>query len=41
MNTTPVIFVLSPGADPIADLIALAKTRGMENRLKILSLGQG
>ena len=40
-NTTPVIFVLSPGADPIADLIALAKTRGMENRLKILSLGQG
>jgi len=40
-NTTPVIFVLSPGADPIADLIALAKGKGMENRLKILSLGQG
>lgn len=29
-NTTPVIFVLSPGADPIADLIALAKSKGMD-----------
>lgn len=38
---TPVIFVLSPGADPIADLIGLAKARGMEARLKVLSLGQG
>jgi len=41
LNATPVIFVLSPGADPIADLIALAKSRGMDQRLKILSLGQG
>lgn len=40
-NTTPVIFVLSPGADPIADLMALAKARGMDARLKVLSLGQG
>lgn len=38
---TPVIFVLSPGADPIADLIALAQARGMGERIKILSLGQG
>jgi dynein heavy chain len=38
---TPVIFVLSPGADPIADLIALATARGMGERIKILSLGQG
>lgn len=38
---TPVIFVLSPGADPIADLMALAKGSGMEARLKVLSLGQG
>jgi len=30
MSTTPVIFVLSPGADPIADLIALAKSKGMD-----------
>ena len=40
-NVTPVIFVLSPGADPIADLISLAKAKGMEERLKIISLGQG
>ena len=40
-NATPVIFVLSPGADPIADLIQLAKSRGLNERLKILSLGQG
>jgi dynein heavy chain len=40
-NATPVIFVLSPGADPIADLMALARARGMEARLKNLSLGQG
>jgi dynein heavy chain len=38
-NLTPVIFVLSPGADPIADLVSLAKARGMGDRLKILSLG--
>lgn len=40
-NATPVIFVLSPGADPISDLLALAKARGMEARIKVLSLGQG
>lgn len=40
-NTIPIIFVLSPGADPIADLIALAKSKGMDQRLKIISLGQG
>jgi dynein heavy chain len=40
-NTTPIIFVLSPGADPITYLIGLAKSKGMDQRLKILSLGQG
>lgn len=38
-NMTPIIFVLSPGADPILDLIALAKSKGMETRLHTLSLG--
>jgi dynein heavy chain len=40
-STTPIIFVLSPGADPITYLIGLAKSKNMESRLKILSLGQG
>lgn len=39
--TTPIIFVLSPGADPIVYLLNLAKAKNMEARLKILSLGQG
>jgi dynein heavy chain len=38
---SPIIFILSPGADPIPNLQLLAKQRGMEDRLKILSLGQG
>lgn len=40
-NTAPIIFVLSPGADPIMYLVGLAKSKGMDTRLKILSLGQG
>ena len=40
-STTPIIFVLSPGADPITYLQNLAKLKNMESRLKILSLGQG
>lgn len=39
--TTPLIFVLSPGADPIVYLMDLAKEKDMESRLKMLSLGQG
>jgi len=40
-NTTPIIFVLSPGADPIAYLAALAKNKGMDKKLEAISLGQG
>ena len=40
-STTPIIFVLSPGADPISYLIALSKEKEMDSRLKMLSLGQG
>ncbi|EGF80533.1 hypothetical protein BATDEDRAFT_25191 [Batrachochytrium dendrobatidis JAM81] len=40
--TSPVIFILSPGADPQNDLQKLAETLGFGgNRLKFLSLGQG
>lgn len=40
-STTPIIFILSPGADPISYLITLAKDKEMDTRLKMLSLGQG
>jgi len=40
-STTPIIFVLSPGADPISYLLSLAKDKDFESRLKMLSLGQG
>ena len=41
-ENTPIVFILSPGADPLADLIKLAEEKGMtQNKFKTLSLGQG
>jgi pentapeptide MXKDX repeat protein len=37
---TPLIFILSPGADPMADLLRLAENKGFGRRTKIVSLGQ-
>ena len=39
-NLTPLVFVLSPGADPFQILKDLAEKLGKKNKLKILSLGQ-
>ncbi|KAJ3321068.1 Dynein heavy chain 10, axonemal [Boothiomyces sp. JEL0866] len=40
--TSPVVFILSPGADPQSDLQKLAENLGFGgSRLKFLSLGQG
>lgn len=39
VSTSPIIFVLSPGADPMSYLFDLAKKEGMFEKLKILSLG--
>lgn len=38
---TPIIFVLSAGADPITYLMSLANEMGYGNRLHSISLGQG
>ena len=42
LPTSPVVFILSPGADPQSDLQKLAETLGFGgSKLKFLSLGQG
>lgn len=38
---TPIIFVLSPGTDPIGDLIQLAEKMSSKQNLIFKSLGQG
>ena len=37
----PLVFILSPGADPMAALRQLAAERGRAGRLATVSLGQG
>lgn len=38
---TPVIFVLSQGADPTLQLIKFSEAKDYKERLKYISLGQG
>jgi len=38
---TPIIFVLSPGADPMQYITKLAQDKGREEQLRYISLGQG
>jgi len=40
-NITPLIFVLSTGADPASKLFEFAKEKGFRDKLAQLSLGQG
>lgn len=38
---SPIVFILSPGADPFSDILKLANDLGMNGKLKYVSLGQG
>jgi dynein heavy chain len=39
---TPIVFILSPGADPFSDVQKLSDTMGLgSTKFKYLSLGQG
>jgi len=41
-NRTPIVFILSPGADPFSDVYKLVETVGLgQNKFKFLALGQG
>ena len=40
-KATPIIFVLSSGADPTNSIFDFARKKGMFDKLKSISLGQG
>eukprot|EP00736_Rhodelphis_marinus_P011006 Rmarinus@m.25417 len=40
-STTPILFILSPGADPMSDLQSFSAQKGMENGVREVGLGQG
>ena len=38
-STTPLIFILSPGADPRLEILNLAEKKGMKSNFNSYSLG--
>lgn len=41
LPTSPMVFILSPGADPQSDIQKFCGEMGMQNRFKFVALGQG
>eukprot|EP00761_Pharyngomonas_kirbyi_P008673 gb/GECH01008685.1/.p1 GENE.gb/GECH01008685.1/~~gb/GECH01008685.1/.p1 ORF type:complete len:4033 (+),score=845.30 gb/GECH01008685.1/:1-12099(+) len=39
--STPIIFILSQGADPTASILRFAEEKGRKSKMKFISLGQG
>ncbi|KAF8823129.1 dynein heavy chain family protein [Cardiosporidium cionae] len=40
-SLTPLIFVLSTGMDPLTSLLEFSKTKNMQKKMHVISLGQG
>lgn len=40
-NVIPIVFILSPGSDPINDIIEYSKVMGFSRRFESISLGRG
>ncbi|KAI8732070.1 dynein heavy chain 6, axonemal isoform X3, partial [Biomphalaria glabrata] len=40
-KTTPLVFILSPGSDPMTSFLRFAKDMGVHENVKSISLGQG
>eukprot|EP00929_Paragymnodinium_shiwhaense_P087552 TRINITY_DN476_c0_g8_i1.p1 TRINITY_DN476_c0_g8~~TRINITY_DN476_c0_g8_i1.p1 ORF type:complete len:2571 (-),score=771.76 TRINITY_DN476_c0_g8_i1:261-7973(-) len=40
-NVTPLIFILSPGTDPVSDVLRFAEKMQMNKKFESISLGQG
>lgn len=39
--TTPLVFILSPGSDPMMALLKFAESKGKKKTIQAISLGQG
>ena len=40
-STTPLVFILSQGSDPMSNFLRFAKEKGYMERIHAISLGQG